>query len=130
MHFLGRHVKDWRGILCSRWERVLLAFVAALGLLQLSLAFVTGMPAVRSAESPCAVWDQRASDTLGFDAGGPATARLDDVRGILQRARAHCRSGRIGLARHDYEALLASVHPSFGSRPFATPGLVIREASP
>ena len=113
----------------SRWERALLAAVAALGLLQLSLAFLTGMPATRSVESPCAAWDQRVSDTLGTTSA-PATARLDDVLGMLQRARAHCRTGRIGLARRDYETLLASVHPSFGSRPLAAPGPVTREASP
>jgi hypothetical protein len=113
----------------GRWERALLAAVAALGLLQLGLAFLTGMPATRALESPCAAWDQRVSDTLGAT-GAPATGRLDDVLGTLQRARAHCRTGRIGLARHDYETLLASVHPSFGSRPLAAPGSVTREASP
>jgi hypothetical protein len=113
----------------SRWERALLAAVAALGLLQLSLAFLTGMPATRAVESPCAAWDQRVSDKLGA-IGAPGAARLDDVLGTLQRARAHCRTGRIGLARHDYETLLASVHPSFGSRLLAAPGAVTREASP
>jgi hypothetical protein len=114
----------------SMGNRVLLAGVMGLGLLQLAVAVMTGVPAARSVESPCALWDQRVSDTLGFADGGVATARLDDVLGTLQRARAHCRTGRIGVARHDYETLLASAHPSFGSRSLAAPGPVTREASP
>jgi hypothetical protein len=107
------------------WQRALLAIVAAVGALQLAYEFMGGTAAGRSADSPCSIWDREVTATLALDAGNPTSARLDEAFIRLQRARANCRSGRLGLARVDYKSLLAG-----GPAPQSHGSSVNRVASP
>src|SRR5262245_48557041 len=104
------------------WRHILLIAVAGVGLLQLSHAFVARTPAAGSVTSPCSAWDQKVGATLGIDTNTHAVAPVDDIRSGLQRARANCRAGRIGLAQREYERLLAqSFRMDFGSRLLSEP---------
>jgi hypothetical protein len=73
------------------WQRLLLAALLTLGIAQVAYAFVAIAPTEHWLRSVCAAWDREA------EAGALAS--------YLDRARTHCRAGRLGLARQDYEAL-------------------------
>jgi hypothetical protein len=114
----------------SLWQRALLAVVAVVGVMQLTLAFVDGMPSRQSLDSPCHAWDRRVADTLRLELAGAAGERTDALVARLQRARANCNAGRLGLARQDYDALLASAARDFDSPALSASDSVSQRPSP
>jgi hypothetical protein len=96
---------------------MLLAAVAAVGLLQLTpwIGATSQSKPVISAD--CGAWDREASGAIAMllpDTSAAAEQRLDDAILQLRRARKLCRAGAPILAEHEYASLQRIVAASNG----------------
>jgi hypothetical protein len=106
------------------WRALLLAGVAALGLVQLTPWAGTGSQPKPAVSTNCETWDREASQgiaTLIYDNSPAAELRLDEALLQLRRARKNCRAGSITLAGHDYTSLHQTFPVSTGSIQPAAP---------
>ena len=110
--------------IADRWQRALLAAVVTLGLAQIGYAFLAKAPAAGSVDLVCGAWDHDAKTAIALLLSEPAVLAgfgLDDALRQLDRARQHCRAGRVGLAHEDFLAVRA-FHP-FLPRPGSAPAV-------
>jgi hypothetical protein len=88
-----------------------LIFVALLGIGLAFFSFVTPAEPARPFDARCEPWDDAASVAIArlvATRDETAEAFFGDAVFRLRRARRNCRSGWIGLARLDYDALSAA----------------------
>lgn len=101
----------------TRWQRLSLLLLAALGFGQLLYWSAVADHVEKPLDSVCAGWDRDASTRVAelvLDSSTRGESRLDDALYRLRRARQNCRAGWLDVARQDYSALrdtLASILP-------------------
>jgi hypothetical protein len=112
--------------IADRWQRALLAALVTLGLAQVGYAFLASArtPAAGSIDLVCGAWDHEAKTAIALLLSEPVALAgfgLDDALRQLDRARQHCRAGRVGLAHEDFLAVRA--FQPFLPRPGSAPAV-------